>query len=202
MRRSRSRRANRLIVLGVVTLLAIVAWSTASTQSEPPFRLYGQGEAGDSIVVYDEAGLEKGSAKVAADNSWYVDVDYSADEVVRLRFTVNGEMMHAEVSPTGRLQASVVLSPISTEDTESMDGEMMEEEATDSDMMESEAEDAEPMEEEEAMEDGQMVEDSYPDSGSGGLADQGPSTSALIGTILVLAALALGVGFWRVRSRA
>ena len=110
--------------------------------------------------------------------------------------------MHAEISPTGRLQASVVLSPISTEDTESMDGEMMEEEATDSDMMESEAEDAEPMEEEEAMEDGQMVEDGYPDSGSGGLADQGPSTSALIGTILVLAALALGVGFWRVRSRA
>ena len=202
MRTSTNWRKARLVVPGAVALLAIMAWSLVAAQPEPPFRLYGQGEAGDSIVVYDEADQEQGSTTVAADNSWYVDVDYNADEVMALRFTVNGETMHAEVNPTGRLQASVTLSPISAEDAESTDGEMMEEGETDSDMMEAEADDGEMMEEEETMEDDQMAEDGYPESGSGGLADQGPSTSALIGTILVLAALALGLGFWRVRSRA
>jgi len=45
------------------------------------------------------------------------------------------------------------------------------------------------------------VED-QPPSAAGEAADPGPSTSALIGTLVVLGALVIGLGVWRGRRRA
>ena len=52
---------------------------------------------------------------------------------------------------------------------------------------------------EEDTSDDEMIDNGYPDSGSGGLADEGPSTGALVGTVAVLLALLIGLGAYRLR---
>ena len=202
MQTSLNRRTVRLVVLGLVALIALVAWVSASAQSQPPFLLYGEGEAGDTIVIHDAEGEEKGATTVSADGTWHVNVQCTAEEVQRLSFTVNGANADAEIDQTGEDQASVTLTAMADSDGMMMpeddelvseDGEMM---AEGEEMSE---DDSEMMESDEMEED--QMDGAYPESGSGGLANEGPSTAALIGTLLVLAALALGLGVWRVRRR-
>ena len=196
------RRMLRLIVVGVAALMAIAAWTTASGQSQPPFLLYGAGEAGDTIAVYDADGMELGTTTVDSDNTWHVNVQCESEEVKQLSFTRNGSPVAAEINQTGEDQANVTLAEPSDEAMMTPEeGEMMSEddELTSEDEMMSEDE---MTSEDESMMESEPAASGYPESGSGGLADNGPSTSALIGTILVLAALALGVGVWKVRHRA
>ena len=195
------RRMVRLLVVGVAALIAIAAWATASGQSQPPFLLYGDGAAGDTIVVYDADGVELGTTTVDSDGTWHVNVQCDSDEVKQISFTRNGSAVAAEIEQTGEDQASVTLSEMSEDammtpeegEMTPEEGEMMSEDdelTSEDEMMESESMEDEP------------AEAGYPESGSGGLADEGPSTSALVGTILVLVALAVGVGVWKVRGRA
>ncbi len=192
------RRMVRLIVVGVAALIAIAAWATASGQSQPPFLLYGDGAAGDTIAVYDADGVELGTTTVDSDGTWHVNVQCDSDEVKQISFTRNGSAVAAEIEQTGEDQASVTLSEMSEDAMMTSEDEMMSEddELTSEDEMMSEDE----MEADSMMEEEQAAA-GYPESGSGGLADEGPSTSALVGTILVLVALAVGVGVWKVRGR-
>ena len=189
----------RMIIMAALAVLALALWSAStSAQVKPPFQVYGEGQPGDTITVYDENGVEQGATTVGADGSWFVQIETSADTLHQLQFTVNGEPVAAEVTRLGSTLAEITLTPIAPDDNATMsegDDELSEEEVADGQMM---AEDE--MMEEESIED-EQIEVTYPDSGSGGLAESGPSTAALIGTVLVLAGLALGLGIWRIRTR-
>lgn len=189
-------RTARWIVLGLAALIALLAWMSASAQPEPPFQVYGDGEPGDVIAVYDESGNEQGKATVGAAGTWFVRLEStSADTVHLLTFTINDEPATAEVTSSSSTLAEITLTPATADEngmTPESDDEMMEENG---DMMEEDD-----MMEDESMEEDQQ-EDAYPDSGSGGLAGNGPSTTALIGTLLVLAVLITGAGVWTLRRR-
>ncbi len=210
------------------TLLALLALTvlaaSASAQSRPPLHLYGEGEAGDTITITDDLGEPMGTTTVASSGVWFVQVQCDSEVLSKLRFSVNSVAVDALIEPTGEDQASVTLmapksgteaeddSIVAVSDTVSDDAQG--EDAMSSgyssmgmtDDDETLAEDTEPAlgsgggaSAEEGTDDEHEV---YPVSGTGGLADQGPSTSALIGTLAVLTSLVLGLGVWRVRRRA
>ena len=82
------------------------------------------------------------------------------------------------------------------EDDMTEDGdEMMED--NDSSMMEA---DDDEMSDDKMSDDDEMMESGYPESGSGGLADESPSPYALIGTVSILLALILSLGVYRLRA--
>ena len=206
MKRSTHWRTARWIVLGVVAAIAVLAWASASAQPEPPFQVYGDGEPGDTIAIYDPSGTEKGTTTVGADGTWYVQIECQEDTVNLLTFTINDGPATAKIVRRGATLAEVMLTPMSGGDNAMLPeagDELVEEDEL---MSEDGTEDAEMMAEDNVMEDESMEEeqmdDTYPDSGSGGLADGGPSTSALVGTLLVLAALVAGAGVWTWRRRA
>ncbi len=177
------RSAARAIALAALGVVMFAMWgASALAQPQPLFRLYGEGESGNVVTVYDERGDLKGLTTVTSSNVWYIDVECAADMTSTLRFTVNGELVNAELRITGQDQASVNLTVLVSEP----ESEMMQE---DSMMDEGEMTDEDGM----MMGDEQMVE-SYPESGSGGLADGGVSTAALIGVGIVALALVLGLG--------
>ncbi len=108
------RRKSRLAVLvvGAAVVLALL-WSAASAQpGQPPFLLYGDGETGDVVMVYDVDGEELGTAMVAEDGTWYVNVVCDSDEVKTISFSLNGAMVQAEIDQTGEDQANVILMPM------------------------------------------------------------------------------------------
>ena len=204
------RRTARLAILAALAVLALALWSasTSAQPAQPPYLLYGEGEPGDIVTVYDVEGTEIGMAVVMPNSQWHVNVPCDSEKVLTLSFQVNGEAAAAEVNPTGADQAEISLTTMS--DTEMMeesdemmaeDDSMMSDDEMDSEMME---EDEEMMDEDDAMMDDdkpedEMMDNGYPESGSGGLADEGPSTGALIGTIAVLLTLVLGLGAYRLR---
>lgn len=211
MHRTSRRPAARLIALTALAILSLAAsalWSaSASAQpSKPPLLLYGAGEAGDTVAVFDADGAELDDAEVQADGTWHLLVEVDSDDLDTLSFQLNGEAVEAEINQTGELLAEVALSaPAASdameEDSMMEDDSMMEE---DDSMMEDEDstmdEGDSMMDEDESMEE-EQIEEAFPESGTGGLADEGPSTSALIGTIAVLLTLAVGLGAWRLRQR-
>jgi len=209
------RRTLRLVILAAVALVAVALWSAqASAQpAKPPFLLYGSGTAGDTISVYDEMGEELGATTVDAEGSWHMSVNCASEKLPTLTFQLNGMPATPTINQTGADQAEISLTvsadamPDDGDAAMADDGEMMEDdmledgdemmEEDDSDMMQED--DDEMMDDE--MSDDEMADNGYPESGSGGLADQsGPSTAALIGTVTILLALLLGLGAYRLRA--
>ncbi len=204
MKISTNWRTLRWVVLGLAAVVALLVWASASAQPETPYQVYGYNEPGDEIAIYDADGNEKGTATANSDGEWFTQIECSEDTVHLLSFTVNGVAAMAEVNRINSTLAEVTLTLAADSDTAMPDmgdeAQVSEEELTEETEDLEEAGDG--MAEPEDSSDDAAVTDAYPDSGSGGLADQGPSTSALIGTLLVLAAVVTGAGVWRLRRRA
>ena len=210
----------RLIAVALGVVIAIGALASASAQDAPQHRLYGTGgTAEDTITAHDAEGAELGSATVAADGSWYIDVDDEA--VATVAFQVNGEHAVAEVTNAGASQSAVVLTVVAMEDEsmpvdDTVEEDVMEEDVMEEDTMEEDVMEEDVMEEdtmtEDVMEEDVMEEDSldteddgdqgYPDTGSGGLVDNSGVSAGLIGLLIALGvAAAAGLGLRRVRNR-
>ena len=224
------RRKSRLAVLvvGAAVVLALL-WTAASAQpQQPPFLLYGEGDPEDIVSVYDVDGQELGVVTVTSDGTWHVNVKCDSDNVQSISFRLNGDTVRAEIAQTGADQANVLLTPMSDATNQGSVGETAG--TTDSDELTGEDEDlgdgsvdadndlsgdepasGEPDASSDTSEpstgsDEQAQNSGYPESGSGGLAETGPSTEALIGTIALLALVGviagLGAKMRRSRNRA
>lgn len=195
------KRTARLLVVAALAVLALALWGAqASAQSQPGkplFLLYGNGTTGDVVTVYDANGEQLGETTVDSDEEWHMSVNVAAEKLSTLQFKLNGKAADAERRLTGADQAEITLTASAMEDSEMMEDDMSE----DGEMME---EDSEMMEEDSMMEsdDDSMMDETYPASGSGGLAAGSPSTAALVGTLVLLGALLLGAGIYGVRRRA
>ena len=145
----------RLIAVALGVVIAIGALASASAQDAPQHRLYGTGgTADDTITAHDAEGAELGSATVAADGSWYIDVD--DEDVDGVAFYVNGAHADAEVTNAGASQSAVVLTVVVMEDESMPVDDTTEEDVTEEDVME---EDVEEDMEEDVMEEDVMEED-------------------------------------------
>ncbi|MYA02114.1 MAG: hypothetical protein F4Y35_10050 [Chloroflexi bacterium] len=216
-----NRRTLQLVVLAALALGAVLLWSAqASAQpAKPPFLLYGTGTAGDTISVYDEMGEELAATQVDADGNWHMSVNCASEKLPTLSFQLNGAPATPTINQTGADQAEITLTlsgdamPDEAMPDDSDTGmvdegdEMMEDDMTedgdemmeddDSSMMQED--DDEMMDDE--MSDDEMMDNGYPESGTGGLADQsGPSTAALIGTVAILLTLLSALTIHRLRS--
>jgi hypothetical protein len=178
---------SELITVALGVVLAIAALANASAQQEPPHCFYGTGAtAGDTLAANDAMGDELGSTTVDANGSWYIDIDRDAADDVS--FTVNGEHATADVSSQGSGQSSVVLTVVVME-VDSPDDSMMDE--GDDSMLN----------EDDSMMDGEDV--GYPDTGTGGIADNGGVSAGLIALLIALGVASIaGLGLRRVRNRA
>ena len=191
------RRKSRLavIVVGAAVVLALL-WTAASAQpQQPPFLLYGDGDPNDVVTVYDADGQELGTTTVAEDGTWHVNVQCDSDSVKAISFSLNGSAVQAEIAQTGADQAEVMLmstsdeTPAADSADSADDGDLLAEDEDLGDESYADLEGDEPAEET-SMSSGDQMDDGYPESGSGGLADNGPSSEALIGTIALLAMVA------------
>ena len=214
-------RMMKLVGAAAAALLVLALWSAStSAQPRPPLTLYGDGTAGDAILVHDADDNLKGSTTVPADGMWHVDVECSADKLPTLKFYVNGVAATAEIDRKGELQAKVMLTVMAEDameehgdDEMAEEGDMAEDEMTDDDMYEDgemldEEMSDDDMHEDEMHDDNEMADDhmhmddnGYPASGTGGLVDDGSSTEALVGTLALLAVLVAGAGVYQVRRR-
>lgn len=204
-----NRRTLRLVVLAALAVAALALWSAqASAQpAKPPFLLYGMATAGDAITVYDADDNELGATVAESNGSWHMSVNCAAEKLPTLTFQLNGAPATPTINQTGADQAEITLtlaeampddgdSEMMADDMTEDGDEMMEED--DSSMME---EDDDKMMDDEMSDDDEMMDNGYPESGTGGLADQGgPSTAALIGTVSILLALVLSLGVYRLRA--
>jgi len=202
-----NRRTLQLLVLAALAVVAVALWSShASAQpAKPPFLLYGAGEPGDIISVYDNMGEELGMTEVASDNTWHMNVNCASEKLPTLTFQINGAPAIPEINQTGSDQAEIILNLAPIVDMPDADSEMMEDDMTeDGEMMDEgdssmmQEDDDEMMDDE--MSDDEMMDNGYPESGTGGLADQGPSTAALIGTVAILLTLLSALTIHRLRS--
>ena len=213
-----NRRTLRLVVLAALAVAALALWNAqASAQpAKPPFLLYGMATAGDAITVYDAEDNELGATVAESNGSWHMSVNCAAEKLPTLTFQLNGAPATPTINQTGADQAEITLTLADAMpddgDADAMaddgDSEMMEDDMTedgdemmeedDSSMME---EDDDKMMDDEMSDDDEMMDNGYPESGTGGLADQsGPSTAALIGTVSILLALVLSLGVYRLRA--
>ena len=183
MNRMRERRTVRWIVVAALAVVALALWSaSASAQPQPPFLLYGEGEPGDIVTVYDSDGQELGMAVVMPDNSWHVSVVCDGDKVQTLSFQVNGAAADAEIDQTGADQAEIALVAAAGPDSETSmetamgsDGEMSDEMSDEDDTLleadvDSMMEDDDSMMEDDdsMMEDDSMMDDEKMDDGAMG----------------------------------
>ena len=197
----------RLIAVALGVVIAVAALASASAQQEPPHRFYGWGTAGDTISAQDADGSEIGSATVAEDGSWYIDV--ASDSADGVTFAVNGENADAEITAQGASQSSVVLtvgmvdgdddSLMGDDDDGAMEG--------DDDSLMGDDDGAMEGDDDGMMDDGDDSLDGddvgLPSTGTGGLADNGGVSAGLIGLLIALGAAAVaGLGLRRVRNRA
>lgn len=217
-----NRRTLQLVVLAALALGAVALWSAqASAQpSTPPYALFGNGEPGDTITVFDEMGVELESTQVMADGTWFMNVNCASEKLPTLSFQINGMPATVQAIPFGASQAEIILTlsadampddaasdDAMPDDAMAEDDEMMEDDMTEDGDEMMEDDDSSMMEEsdDEMMEDetsdDEMMDNGYPESGSGGLADQsGPSTAALIGTVAILLTLLSALTIHRLRS--
>ena len=179
----------RLIAVALGVVIAIGALASASAQDAPQHRLYGSGAtAEDTITARDAEGAEIGSATVAADGSWYIDVD--EEDVDGVVFYVNGVHADAEVVYSDTSQSSIVLTVVVMED-ESMpvddtteedvtEEDVLEEDVMEEDVMEEDVMEEDVMEEdvmqEDVMEEDVMQEDVIEENGDDSLDIEGDST--------------------------
>ena len=113
----RTKLTTRLAALALAAVVAIAALgATALSQDPPPFRYYGEGTsaddtaAGDTVTAVDADGAELGSATVASDGTWYIDV--ARDDAAGVSFQINGMDADEDITSTGAGQASVVLTKL------------------------------------------------------------------------------------------
>ena len=187
-----NRRTLQLVVLAALALGAVMLWSAqASAQpAKPPFLLYGTGTAGDVVSVYDEMGEELAMTAVDADGNWHMSVNCASEKLPTLSFQLNGAPATPTINQTGADQAEITLTlsgdamPDEAMPDDSDTGmvdegdEMMEDDMTEDgdEMMEDDdsammqESDDEMMDDE--MSDDEMMDNGYPESGTGGLADQ------------------------------
>ena len=205
----------RVAIIAALAMLALASWATVSAQTQPPLRVYGSGEAGDQIAVLDQAGQELGATRVTNSGEWHVDIECHADKAHMLSFSVNGEPVAFKISNTGADQASITFlgrggsggADSMTEDDSLMEDDSMGVDDSTGDDSMIEDEDSSMRDEEDSMLGGHESADetqsgaAYPDSGTGGLRDQGASTSQI--ALLVAAAMSgllmLGIAFQRRR---
>ena len=214
MNHIRERRTARWVVLAALAVVTLALWSaSASAQPQPPFLLYGEGEPGDIVTVTDAGGQELGMAVVTPDGVWHMTVMIESDNAQTLNFQVNGTPANAQINRTGADQAKVTLVTAEESDdstsNDSASGDSTSDDSASGDSASDEDDDTFETEfdstvsEDDSTTDDESKGDPYPDSGSGGLADSGPSTEALIGTIAVLVAVGVigvaGVGVRRAR---
>ena len=219
------RRRSRLAVLvvGAAVVLSLL-WTAVSAQpQQPPFLLYGEGDIGDLVAVYDVDGQELGAVTITSDGTWYLNVQCDSENVQSISFMLNGDSVRAEIAQTGADQANVKLMPMSdgssvsdassdatnvgsiaetagtTEGGElgSDDDDLVIDELESDDLA---GDEQTPMGTDE-QDDDQSAESGYPESGSGGLVDGGPSTEALVGTIALLALVGVMAGLGTLRMR-
>ena len=197
----------RVAILAALAVLALALWTAqSSAQPEPPFQVYGTAEAGDAIAISDAEGNPKGAATADANGDWFVQIECSEDTLHLLNWTVNGNPADANITIHNSTLAEVTLTPSADEampddadhmadDDMTEDGELIEEDAMSDDKMSDDT-----MEDDTMEDDDKMLESTYPGSGTGGLADESPSTGALIGTLALLATLLATLGIYRFRT--
>lgn len=212
------------IATAAAALVALLALSTSAfAQVSPPHQFSGSGlDEGDVVAI---VGTDD-SATADADGGWYIITSQDvADDVDENSFTLNGEAATAELSSHGASLTMVSLTipeppavdcpdDSMMEDDDSMmedDDSMMEDDAMaedcpddsmmdegDDSMME---DDDSMLDEDDSMMDGEDV--GYPDTGTGGIADNGGVSAGLIGLLIALGVAAIaGLGLRRVRNRA
>ncbi len=224
---------SRMTAVLVAGLLAVGALAgTLFAQEQPPHRFFGSGADGDEIGLWVSHGDHNdriGSATVS-NGGWYIDA--ASGDTSELIWTVNGENADATYSEAGETQTEVALvvampepEPVDCPDEEGAmgDGELAEDSgelAQDPSDESAMADCPEDVSDEEGMGNGEtgMVDmtdeedprlDSedethgYPETGSGGLADNGGVSAGLIGLLIAIGAVAItGLGLRRVRNRA
>ncbi|MDE2966865.1 MAG: hypothetical protein OXS30_05170 [Chloroflexota bacterium] len=218
MKPNTSSRTLRVAILAALAILALALWtSQSSAQPAEPFQVYGTAEPGDIIAIHDADGNAKGAATTDDNGDWFVQIQCSADTLHLLSFTINGHPADADFTVHGSTLAEVTLTlsddSAMPDDADHMadddmtdDGELMEEDAMSDDKMSddemSDDEMSDDTMEDDMMDDGddKMLESTYPGSGTGGLADDSPSTGALIGTLALLATLLATLGIYRFRT--
>ncbi len=216
--------------LGILALALWSAQSSAQSPTPPPFWLYGSGNPGDVITIYDADNEELGAATVDGDGEWYVGVACAGEKVATLSFRINGMAATPEINRTGDSQAEVTLTlsaaPVSEDEASEMtdDDQLVEDMPAESEDGMSEDEMSEDGMSEEGMSEDEMGEDElagagdegdesamsamsegtgYPDSGTGGLADTGSSGTTLTALLVALATasvMALGLTIRRRRG--
>ncbi len=215
MQYAHTARVWRIGLMAATALLALAWLASAAAQPQPPLRLYGSGTAGDMIRVSNETGDELGVTRVATSGDWHIDVDCHTDRMDMLDFSLNGTSVNVRVSVTGADQARVaILGPSSSaidsdsdpaadgdpaEDEQLMADDLLSEddELADNDLME------DLLSDDAALDDGATdgAGTAYPDSGTGGLLDQGSSTTqiALWIAAVMAGAATLGIAVHRHR---
>lgn len=221
---------SRLTALAAAVVLAITALTGAVfAQQAPDHTFYGNdATAGDTIGVVGADGAELGSTTVAADGSWFVEVPRNAADGAS--FTVNGEAATADTNAVGDGLTEVSNlavpppPPPPAPATDCPDEGAMSEDSMGEDSMSEDSMSEDSMSED-SMSEGHMAEDcpedamgedsmdedkmldgdtlTYPDTGSGGLADNGGISAGLLGLLIAIGAVAItGLGLRRVRNRA
>ena len=231
------RRKSRLavLVIGAAVVLSLL-WTAVSAQpQQPPFLLYGEGDIGDVVAVYDVDGQELGAVTITSDGTWYLNVQCDSENVQSISFMLNGDSVRAEIDQTGADQANVLLMPMSNgtsvsdassdgasagsiaetagttdggelvnEDDDLVSDDLVGDESSGDELagndVASDESSQTPLGTDEE-DDAQSAGSGYPESGSGGLVDGGPSTEALIGTIALLALVGGIAGLGAVKMR-
>ena len=171
----------KVVALAAALLAVSVLASTASAQQEPPFRFYGTVDPGDVIGATGAYGNGDYSATADDQGEWFIDVDRDSHE--GMSFTLNGDATEASLRSTGAGQAEVTLTVIAVEEDDSMMSDDEDSMMSDDDsMMEEDGDEAQ----DGAQEDDELQ---FPATGTGGLAERGVSTAALVGAALSLLAV-------------
>ena len=187
----------RLAALAIAALIGVAVGASALAQPATPHQFFGGG-----LAEGDTVGLGDATATADADGNWGLqttsDVADAADEN---SFTLNGKAATAELTPQGDSLTQVSLTVAMMEDDGEMmdegDGEMMED---DDSMME---DDDSMMEDDDSMLDEEDSMTDFPETGTGGLADNSGISAGLVGLLIALGAAAIaGLGYRRVRNRA
>lgn len=178
------------VATGVVAAIALLATAFAQP-SGPPHYYYGtDATPGDTIGLWDADGMVD-DATVDANGGWSIQADVDPDDAV---FSVNGEVATADKASAGEgaTVVSNLVVAVAEESEDSMGEDSMGEDSMGEDSMGDEE---------------QMLDDEsahgYPETGSGGLADNGGISAGLLGLLIAIGAVAItGLGLRRVRNRA
>ena len=201
----------RLAAVALTALLGVIALSAAAlAQPANPHAFVGTGLAeGDVVGLQEWHGDhydQVATATANASGEWSINsAELGRDDVDENSFTLNGEAATASYTNVSESLTSVTLTAAPAEE-DAMGEDAMGEDAMGEDAMGEDAMGEDAMGEDGMGEDElSLDEDSngFPDTGSGGLADNGGISAGLIGLLIAVGAVAVtGLGLRRVRNRA